>query len=325
MSYQKTEVLIVGGGPAGAACAGALRQNGVDCLVLDKATFPRSKPCAGWITPEIFQALKVNPADYPHGLTTFRSFRIEFPRAKFKLPVRQYAIRRYEFDEWLLNRSGATVVNHEVKTIVTRSGGYEIDGKFFGKNLVGAGGTHCPVYRTFFQSTAPRDADALVIAREDEFPYRTTDPQCRLWFSENDLPGYAWFVPKTDGYVNFGIGGLAVSLKQKGETLKQHWDLLQQRLEEAGLLRDYTRRPVGHYYYRRGRPQRVRHENAFLAGDAASLATYDMGEGIRAAIMSGQRVAQAIVHDSAYDITAIPKYSLPSILKSGLKSLVSLS
>ncbi|MCF7801784.1 MAG: NAD(P)/FAD-dependent oxidoreductase [Candidatus Marinimicrobia bacterium] len=325
MSTQRTDVLIVGGGPAGAACAGVLKQNGVDCLVLDKAPFPRSKPCAGWITPEMFRELNLSPTDYPHGLTTFRSFRIAFPRAKFKLPVRQYAIRRYEFDEWLLRRSGVSVVNHEVKTIVARSGGYEIDGKFWGNYLVGAGGTHCPVYRTFFHSDSPRAADALIIAQEDEFPYQTTDQQCRLWFFENDLPGYAWFVPKTDGYVNFGIGGLAGSLRQKGETLKPHWDLLQQQLEEAGLLRHYTRRPVGHYYYRRTRPQNVRYENAFLAGDAASLATYDMGEGIRAAIMSGQRVAQAIVQESDYDLTTIPKYSLPSLVKSGVKSLVSLS
>lgn len=322
MSLQRTDVLIVGGGPAGAACAGVLRENGVDCLVLDKASFPRTKPCAGWITPEIFRHLNLSHADYPHGLTTFRSFRIAFPRVKFKLPVLQFAIRRYEFDEWLLNRSGATVVNHAVKTIVPKNDGYEVDGEFWGKYLVGAGGTHCPVYRTFFQSGAPREAAALIIAQEDEFPWSAPDIQCRLWFFENDLPGYAWFVPKTDGYVNFGIGGLAASLKQKGKTLKQHWDLLRQRLEKEGLLQHYTRTPAGHYYYRRVRPQAVRQENAFLAGDAASLATYDMGEGIRAAIISGQRAARAIIHDAEYDISSIPKYSFSSILTSGVRSIL---
>lgn len=317
---KKTDVLIVGGGPAGAACAGALKQHGVDCLVLDKATFPRSKPCAGWITPEIFRHLHIAPEDYPHGLTTFRSFRVSLPRTRFKLPVLQYAIRRYEFDAWLLQRSGVPVVQHQVKTIRATENGYEVDGKFWGKVLVGAGGTHCPVYRTFFRSEAPRESDALIVAQEDEFPYQTTDNQCRLWFFENDLPGYAWFVPKTDGYVNFGIGGLAATLMQNGETLKQHWDLLRRRLENEGLLRHYKRNPVGHYYYRRTRRPRVRMDNVFIAGDAASLATYDMGEGIRAAILSGQRVAQAIVSDSDYDITTIPKYSAISLLTSGVKS-----
>ena len=47
------EVLIVGGGPAGSACAWALRNRGCDVVVMDKATFPRDKVCAGWITPAV--------------------------------------------------------------------------------------------------------------------------------------------------------------------------------------------------------------------------------------------------------------------------------
>ena len=37
---KKHRVIIVGGGPAGAACAWKLVQAGVDCLLLDKKTFP---------------------------------------------------------------------------------------------------------------------------------------------------------------------------------------------------------------------------------------------------------------------------------------------
>ena len=50
---ERADVLIVGGGPAGSACAAALVAEGRDALVLDAAVFPRDKPCAGWITPEV--------------------------------------------------------------------------------------------------------------------------------------------------------------------------------------------------------------------------------------------------------------------------------
>jgi len=56
-------VIIIGGGPAGAACAWKLVQAGVDCLILDKKTFPRPKICAGWVTPEVLQDLQVKPHD----------------------------------------------------------------------------------------------------------------------------------------------------------------------------------------------------------------------------------------------------------------------
>ena len=45
-----TDVLIVGGGPAGTACGISLRKAGVDCMIADRAKFPRMKLCAGVTT-----------------------------------------------------------------------------------------------------------------------------------------------------------------------------------------------------------------------------------------------------------------------------------
>ena len=55
-----SDVLIVGGGPAGSTCARRLRTAGLDVLVLDQHGFPRPKPCAGWITPEVVLALEID-------------------------------------------------------------------------------------------------------------------------------------------------------------------------------------------------------------------------------------------------------------------------
>ena len=57
---ESHEVIVVGGGPAGSTCAWRLRQSGIDVLVLDKAAFPRTKLCAGWITPQVLSDLQMD-------------------------------------------------------------------------------------------------------------------------------------------------------------------------------------------------------------------------------------------------------------------------
>ena len=54
----EAEVLVVGAGPAGAACGIRLMQAGVDCLVIDRAQFPRDKICAGGMTPRAWKLLE---------------------------------------------------------------------------------------------------------------------------------------------------------------------------------------------------------------------------------------------------------------------------
>jgi flavin-dependent dehydrogenase len=310
----RTDVLIIGGGPGGAACAGRLKQNSIDCIVLDKAEFPRFKPCAGWLTPQVLRLVGLDRGRYPHGLTGFTSFDVSIKGFRFKLPTHQYAIRRFEFDQWLLQKSGAEFHRHEVHEIRLENGQYVVDGEFSAPALVGAGGTHCPVRAAFFDRGMPRGRGSLVVAQEEEFQYDAMDKRCSLWFFENGLPGYAWFVPKQGGYVNVGLGGYAEQLKRRGDTLRHHWDLLVRCLEETGLVRGHDYKPAGHSYYTRQRLPEIRIGNAFLVGDALGLATLDMGEGIGPAIMSGQLAAEAIIHGGEYSVASIPRYSFPSLL-----------
>ncbi|MGC9523472.1 MAG: NAD(P)/FAD-dependent oxidoreductase [Anaerolineae bacterium] len=312
----RTEVLIVGGGPAGAACAWRLRRHGIDCLVLDSQPFPRIKLCAGWITPDVLEALELSPEAYPHGLITLTKLRLSVRGLVVKVPVRQMAIRRIEFDNWLLRRAEVPVETHHVRTVARRDGGYVVDGAYFSRYLVGAGGTHCPVARTFFEGANPRSPDRLIVTQEEEFAYDRAPVQdtCYLWFFEDGLPGYAWYVPKAGGYVNVGVGGKAETLKARGDGIQRHWALLTAKLNRLGFVRDYDYHPKGHAYYLREAPRRLRLGNAFVVGDAAGLATRDMGEGIAPAIKSGLLVADAIAGDSDVNVGEIRAWSQPRLI-----------
>ncbi|MFW5713435.1 MAG: NAD(P)/FAD-dependent oxidoreductase [Brevefilum sp.] len=311
----KTEVLIVGGGPAGSACTKRLRELGVDCLILDRQTFPRPKPCAGWVTPQVFNHLGVSPEQYPHGLTHFNSFQVSIKGIKFSLPTHQYAIRRVAFDAWLLDLAGADPIQHRVEEIQKVETGFVIDNKFQSKFLVGAGGTHCPVRRHFFLPKQKNGGDGLIIAKEEEFTFPATDSRCHLWFFEEGLPGYAWYVPKTGGYLNIGIGASAAGLKHKKMTLNEYWEKFVQKLNAMNLVNGRRFTPSGYSYYLRQKRVEPQKGNILLIGDSLGLATKDMGEGIGPAIQSGILAAEAINRRKrSYSTKSIPRYSLGTLL-----------
>ncbi|MEP6780729.1 MAG: NAD(P)/FAD-dependent oxidoreductase [Gemmatimonadaceae bacterium] len=53
----KTQVLVVGGGPAGSSAAWHLANYGLDVTLVDRARFPRDKPCAEYLSPECARIL----------------------------------------------------------------------------------------------------------------------------------------------------------------------------------------------------------------------------------------------------------------------------
>ena len=311
---RDADVIIVGGGPAGAACAWHLVRRGVDVLVLDLAAFPRLKLCAGWITPEVLRDLEIAPGEYPHRLLTFERLHFHARGRTLAPRCRQHSIRRCEFDAWLLQRSRAPVLEHRVRDIRREAGRYVIDDAFRCRWLIGAGGTRCPVYRGLFRELDPRAGERQVVTFEHEFACERTDERCHLWFFDNGLPGYAWYVPKQGGWLNIGVGGMASVLKRNGDDIKRHWQALGEKLRREGLLERHEFDAAGYSYYVRGGAEIVRHDNAFLCGDAAGLATVDMGEGIGPAVASGLRAAHAISDGADYHLRGIARRSVPGIL-----------
>ncbi len=320
------DVIIVGGGPAGSSCAWRLSSYGIPSLILDAQEFPRTKLCAGWITPKVMTNLEIDHASYPHGMVRLDRIVVEYfgrwKSGSWAVPTRQFSIRRYEFDSWLLRRSGAQVLKHRAREIRKENGGFVIDGLFRCRYLVGAGGTLCPVYSTFFRELNPRPQEAQVCTLEEEFELPERSEMCRLWFTENGLPGYSWCVPKGDGWVNVGIGALASRLRESGLRLKDQWSHLTRKLSDLGLVRGHEYRPGGYTYYVRSPAKVGQCGNCFITGDAAGLATSDLAEGIGPAVESGLRAAEAIAGGGSYSLDGITSHSWPGFVGEAIRSLL---
>jgi flavin-dependent dehydrogenase len=215
---KSCDVLIVGGGPAGSACASRLRQAGLDVIVADASAFPRDKVCAGWITPQVVAALGLDTAAYARQRTfqPFTGFRVGLigghtTRVDYDRPV-SFGIRRCEFDHYLLQRAGARLMLGVPITSVRRDGGdWIVNDALRARLLVGAGGSACPVGR--MMNGAARGGP-LVVAREAESRVRAaeraaiaTEPAVPELFFCRDLQGYGWCVRKGE-YLNVGLGRL---------------------------------------------------------------------------------------------------------------------
>jgi len=312
---QEVDALIIGGGPAGSTCAWKLRQAGIDVLVLDRTSFPRTKLCAGWITPEVVDELEFDIDAYPYSFMSFDKLHFHFKHFNFSKKTTQHSIRRVEFDDFLLKRSGATVHEHIVRKIEKQDDLFVVDDMYRCKYLIGAGGTRCPVYRELFHDLNQRAKLLQIATLEREFPYDWKNEECHLWFFRDGLPGYAWYVPKANGHINVGLGGKADKIKSGDSRLKDYWNNFKNMLESVGLVHDVDYGPTGYSYYLRGSVDVVRNGNAFIVGDAVGLASIDMGEGIGPAVHSAILAAEAIVENSEYSLRKIARFSVPGFFR----------
>ncbi len=296
------DVAIIGGGPAGSTCARALKQAGMDVLVIDKAVFPRDKICAGWITPQVIAELEIDASEYARhhvlqpitsfvaGLRQHAAHDIDYGRTV------SYGVRRCEFDTYLLKRSGARLRTGEAVKSIERDGAlWRINDHITAHVLIGAGGHFCPVARVM---GAALGRDELAVWAQ-EFEVQLTAEQlqsCRvsatrpeLYFCA-DLKGYGWCFRKGD-YLNIGLG------REGADRLSTHVQAFRSWLIDAARIpADIADRFKGHAYLLHAHAaRRVIDDGALLIGDAAGLAYTQSGEGIRPAIESALLAAEVII------------------------------
>ncbi|RZU34051.1 NAD(P)/FAD-dependent oxidoreductase [Blastococcus saxobsidens] len=288
------DVVIVGGGPAGAACALAARRADPSArvLVLDRVDFPRDKVCGDGIAAEaldVLAGLGVDPSSVTDGYPAVPRLRLTSPRGTTveRATARpSYVIPRSVLDARLVaaaQESGAVLRHHHVRQVRPRAGHVELDRAITAGVLVGADGAESVVRRALrVQRNLPTQ---LAVALRG---YAPEPPGQRgvqvIVTTEQRWPAYAWSFPLGDGRVNVGYGEL-VSGGATRAGLVEGLHRLLPGISPAGLKAH--RLPLS-----TGRPRQP-DGRVLLAGDAASLINPLTGEGIFYAVLSGALAGRA--------------------------------
>lgn len=295
------DVIIVGGGPAGATAAFFLGKAGRKVLVLEKETVPRYKPCGGAISAHVLEQFpfsfeqviqtRVNAVSYAYG------------EKMVTVPLKDPSlcmVMRSDFDSFMLRhaqveirqgaRIGAVKESDEKVTVET------VEGDRFESNyLIGADGANSVTARALGLRRRKIMVGGIEIeASVPEDILRRYANKLLMVFGEVGY-GYVWIFPKSR-HLSIGIGGLH---PRPGELHA----VLERVMRQFGIQIDGQTRhghPIPIYTKR----ERLGTDRCLLVGDAAGLVDPVTGEGIRFAIKSGRMAAEAILAG------AIERYSV---------------
>ncbi len=344
---EEHQVIIVGAGPSGAACAKALKEHAIDALVIEKEELPRPKICSGvlfgqtqvllekyfgtlppgavYCEPRTINASSIHEWDKEKG---FLEYVWEIPKGGDSFPREYYNIWRSRFDQWLLEASGATYrescimqnyssADDAIKLQVLRKDMTRIEKaskESAGQELcctylVGADGGNSRVRNLLDTSWA--EASQVVIYQTYN---RFSDPgtlQGGHWtvFFDRDIGDILCCVHRKDDFLTLCVGGF------KERNLKNSMDLFKGFLsEQFKVVFSEEERVEG--CVMRMAPPNLGSGNVLLAGEAAGL-IYLNGEGISAAIDSGYRAGTAIARaiKEGADAAHLYKESMTDILE----------
>ena len=289
------DVAIAGAGPAGSSAAYHLAKAGARVLVLDRARFPRDKPCGGGVTARAFAAAPVDLSPViEESVSRVRfSFRLgstfdyEYPRTL------AYMTQRHRLDAFLVEAAvaaGAAFTDGSLireARIDDEGGSLRTDGATVeARVIIGADGATGAVARGLGLNPAPDPPVAL----EANFPYDGNAPPAP-WSGTLALElgsmsgGYGWSFPKADHF-NVGCGGFS----SEGTCLRRHLAALRGHYRLADVAMENVR---GHHLPTRVAGAAIVRGRGLLVGDAAGLVDPLSGEGIHAAFVSGRLAAEA--------------------------------
>lgn len=303
------DVVIVGGGPGGATAGTLLARDHRSVAIVDKARFPRDKPCAGGITGRAARAMATV---YGEGAlarlarassTGCRMFhRLDF-LAEARDSERLFFVDRREMDGLLLDRAkeaGCKVFEESRAIAVDAAQGAVrlASGRVIrGSIVLGADGVESVVRETYWAADKNRRkgmafglvADAPIERFKTEQLREACSRFPHIFFGI--LPwGYGWIFPKGDT-VSVGVSallGIGIGAELR-KTLK--W-LVCEHFREGTWESLRTRGhlvPFGNFERSPGRA------NVLLVGDAARLVEPVTGEGIGFALESGQLAAASAI------------------------------
>jgi geranylgeranyl reductase family protein len=303
------DAIVVGAGPAGSVTAYRLATEGASVLLLDRARFPRDKPCGGGVTLRALRQLPfaIDPV-VEHSVDSME-FRLRF-RSGYVRRSREPLIlmtQRRRLDAYLAEQAagaGATFRDGEKVTEVTEAhDGYQlaVGGRTESCRLiVGADGANGVVGRSVGLGENPTYGVAL----EGNLQYDDASEQRyrgRAVVELGTVPGgYGWVFPKGD-HLNIGVGGW----EREGPALRDHL----QTLCKAHAVRAESLTNVrGHRLPLRTPDAPLARGRALLVGDAAGLVDPLSGDGMYEAFLSARLAAGAALDVLAGRVESLEPY-----------------
>jgi geranylgeranyl reductase family protein len=275
-------VAIVGAGPAGSTAAYHLATAGASVLLLDRATFPRDKPCGGGVTGRAARLLpfSIEPVveDVVDRLECGLRYRHRFTR-RARGPL-AYMTQRRRLDHFLLQK--AAEAGAEVRQGETADA-RELDARI----VIGADGCNGSSAKQLGL------ADGVVhgVALEANYPHEPRYAGAMVLEIAVVRGGYGWIFPKGD-HVNVGVGGNG----EEGPKLRAE---LRRMCEAYGVDPDAARETRGYRLPLRLPGTRLARGRTAVIGDAAGLVDPFSGDGMYEAFLSAK-----LVVDAALDVLA---------------------
>ena len=292
---QSYDVVIIGAGPSGLACAAELAKSDLKILILEQKEIIGPKICAGGLTRKDLNHIKI-----PDQLLDRRFKEMTFHTPFIGTTVKdEYdlicTIDRKKFADWQLQKlkdfnnieirtgSKVTAIDKEKITV-------EDSSCFRYKYLIGADGSFSGVRR--FLGIETKDTAVAIQYIIPTHKYKKLE-----FFFDSKLfqSWYAWIFPH-ENYVSIGCmcdpRNLSAKILQQNFNIwlrRNNIDVSKGKFEGYAINYDYRGYKFG---------------NVFLTGDAAGLASGLTGEGIYQAIISGEEVARTVLNE---------KYEAPGI------------
>ena len=303
---SRFDVIVVGAGPAGSTTAYRLARAGARVCLLDRARFPRDKPCGGGLTLRAVRQLPFSVEPVVEDVVDRLEFGLGYRRRFCKRSAGPLVLmtQRRRLDAFLAERgadAGADFRDGAKVTGVDPAGTVTVDGERLRADVVvGADGANGTTARSL--GLPPHEHG---VALEGNVGHEHVDAarfRGRMVVEVGVVPGgYAWVFPKAD-HVNVGVGGW----QSEGPRLRER---LRDLCRAYGVGEDNVRDLRGHRLPMLGSIRRPVAGRVALVGDAAGLVDPLSGDGMYEAFVSGRLASEAALEFLAGDAADLEPYA----------------
>jgi geranylgeranyl reductase family protein len=282
---ERFDVAVVGAGPAGATTAYRLARARARVLLVDKARFPRDKPCGGGLTMRAVRQLPFSVEPVVEDRITRARCRLRYGPVieRESAQVLCLMTQRRRLDAFLVERAVKAGADFRdgVRVTIESEQELHVDGEPVQvEALIGADGANGITARTLGLGGGIVNGVAL----EGNLPYDELPPDSwrgMLVLELATVPGgYGWIFPKGD-HVNVGVGGWG----EEGPRLREHLRVL---CEHYGIELRQLAELRGHRLPMRRPQTTLARGRALLVGDAAGVLDPVSGDGIYEALVTAR-------------------------------------